>query len=92
MTATIVSPYTSDRVETFSNLKCKECGAEYEAKAILFAKEKLLLSQIKTKLNKNLITSPLFNTVTYTKYLEMGLLEAYKRYHSGKILNHIFIH
>jgi threonine synthase len=34
MTATIVSPYTSDRVETFSNLKCKECGAEYEAKAM----------------------------------------------------------
>ena len=34
MTATIVSPYTSDRVETFSNLQCKECGAEYEAKAM----------------------------------------------------------
>jgi len=34
MTATIVSPYTSDRVDTFSNLKCKECGAEYEAKAM----------------------------------------------------------
>ena len=34
MTATIVSPYISDRVETFSNLKCKECGAEYEAKAM----------------------------------------------------------
>jgi len=69
-----------------------QCREEYEAKAILFAKEKLLLSQIKTKLNKNRITSPLFNTATYTKYLEMGLLEAYKRYHSGKILNHIFIH
>jgi threonine synthase len=34
MTATIVSPYISDRLETFSNLKCKECGAEYEAKAM----------------------------------------------------------
>ena len=54
--------------------------------------EGVMMYQIKTKLNKNRITSPLFNTVTYTKYLEMGLLEAYKRYHSGKILNHIFIH
>ncbi|MFM7885746.1 MAG: threonine synthase [Pseudanabaena sp.] len=34
MTATIASPYTSERVDTFSNLKCKECGAEYEAKAM----------------------------------------------------------
>ncbi|MFN5854538.1 MAG: threonine synthase [Pseudanabaenaceae cyanobacterium] len=33
MTVTSASAYTSERVKTFSSLKCKECGAEYEPKA-----------------------------------------------------------
>jgi threonine synthase len=33
-TVTQNSPYTSEKVSTFSGLKCKECGADYEAKAI----------------------------------------------------------
>jgi threonine synthase len=32
--ATQSSRYTSEKVPTFSGLKCKECGAEYEAKAM----------------------------------------------------------
>ncbi|MEE3717868.1 threonine synthase [Tumidithrix elongata RA019] len=32
--ATQNSRYTSEKVSTFSGLKCKECGAEYEAKAM----------------------------------------------------------
>jgi len=33
MTVTSASAYTSERVKTFSSLKCKECGTEYEPKA-----------------------------------------------------------
>ena len=41
------------------------------------------LAHIKSKLDANLLTLPLFNTALHTKYLEHGYLLAYERYLNG---------
>ena len=53
---------------------------EYEELAIKLANNKPLLNDIRNKLNKNIITSPLFNTKVFSKNLEKSYLNIYKKF------------
>jgi predicted O-linked N-acetylglucosamine transferase (SPINDLY family) len=54
--------------------------AEYEALAIELAKNPKKLADIKLKLAKNRLTTPLFDTPLFTKNLETAYSEMYERY------------
>ena len=53
---------------------------EYEELAIKLANDKSLLNSIRNKLNKNILTSPLFNTKVFTKNLEKAYLKIYEKF------------
>ena len=52
---------------------------EYEALAIELALDPDRLSLIKSRLQKNRLTTPLFNTHSYTRYLEEACITIYER-------------
>ena len=56
----------------------------YEALALDLATNPSRLTQIKTKLQNNRLTTPLFDTEQHVKYLEKGYTQAYQRYFEGK--------
>ena len=64
---------------------------EYEALAIDLALNRNKLSNIKEKLNKNRLTTPLFDTALYTKHLEAAYEAMYRRYQAGLLPDHIEI-
>ena len=53
---------------------------EYQELAIKLAKDKFFLNNIRKKLNKNILTSPLFNTKVFTKNLEKAYLKIYEKF------------
>jgi protein O-GlcNAc transferase len=55
----------------------------YEALAISLASEPVRLAEIKRRLEKNRLTSPLFATALTTRYLETAYQQIYGRYHAG---------
>jgi predicted O-linked N-acetylglucosamine transferase (SPINDLY family) len=57
---------------------------EYEALILDLATKKGKLSNIKKKLATNRLSMPLFDTEKYTRNLEDGYQQAYKRYFDGK--------
>jgi predicted O-linked N-acetylglucosamine transferase (SPINDLY family) len=63
----------------------------YEALAIDFALQPLKLEHIKNKLQKNLLTMPLFDTRQYTLHIESAYSQIYKRYISGLAPDHLYI-
>ena len=56
---------------------------EYEALALSLATNSNKLSRIKKKLAENKTSTPLFDTVTYTKNLEKAYIKSYDRYAGG---------
>ena len=64
---------------------------EYKDLAIEIANNKEKLKQIKNKLQKNILTKPLFNTKLFTKNIEELYSIMYQRYHSGLPADHIEI-
>lgn len=55
----------------------------YEALAILLATDTLRLGEIKSRLEQNRLTSPLFATALTTKHLEIAYQRIHDRYHAG---------
>ena len=64
---------------------------EYKDLAIEIANNKEKLKQIKNKLQKNILTKPLFDTKLFTKNIEELYTIMYQRYHSGLPVDHIEI-
>jgi len=64
---------------------------EYEALAIELALNRDKLLNIKEKLTKNRLTTPLFDTALYTKHLEAAYEAMYQRYQTGLPPDHIEI-
>ncbi len=65
--------------------------ADYEAKAIELATCPELLRQIKGRLDRNRLSSPLFNGQRFTKHLEAAYSVMYDRYRAGQPLADIHI-
>jgi predicted O-linked N-acetylglucosamine transferase (SPINDLY family) len=64
---------------------------EYEELSLKLATNKKLLSTITEKLEKNRLTTPLFDTKRYTQYLEQAFEKAYKLYAKGNSPQNIWI-
>jgi len=64
---------------------------EYEAKAIELASDPKLIFELKEKLLRNRLTTPLFNTPLFTKHIESGYQAMYERYQSGLTPDHIHV-
>jgi len=65
--------------------------AEYEALAIELATNPHKLADIKLKLAKNRLTTPLFDTPLFTKNLESAYIKMYERYQDDLQPDHITI-
>ncbi|QWD68807.1 tetratricopeptide repeat protein [Polynucleobacter sp. VK25] len=64
---------------------------EYEALAIELALNPYKLLEIKSRLAKNRLTAPLFNTPLFAKNLETAYLKMYDRYQAGLKPENIYI-
>jgi predicted O-linked N-acetylglucosamine transferase (SPINDLY family) len=64
---------------------------DYESLAIELATNPAKLKAIKTKLESNRLTAPLFDTPRFTKHLEEAYISMYERYHADLPLEHIYI-
>jgi len=68
-----------------------ETQSDFEALAIELASNQVKLKGIKEKLERNRLTTPLFDTASFTKNIEAAYTEMYERYQSDLPLEHIFI-
>jgi predicted O-linked N-acetylglucosamine transferase (SPINDLY family) len=64
---------------------------DYESLAIELATNPAKLKEIKTKLESNRLTTPLFDTPRFTKHLEDAYTKIYERYHADLPPEHIYI-
>jgi predicted O-linked N-acetylglucosamine transferase (SPINDLY family) len=64
---------------------------EYEALAIELAVRPERLRQIKQKLEKNRLTTPLFDTQLFTGHIEAAYTQMYERYQAGLPPDHIYV-
>jgi predicted O-linked N-acetylglucosamine transferase (SPINDLY family) len=64
---------------------------QYETLAIELATNPAKLKDIKTKLETNRLTTPLFDTPRFTKHLEEAYTKMYERYHVDLPPEHIYI-
>ncbi len=64
---------------------------QYEALAVELATNPERLGQIKQKLEKHRLTTPLFDTALYTKHLEIAYTQMYERYQAGLLPRHIHV-
>jgi predicted O-linked N-acetylglucosamine transferase (SPINDLY family) len=65
--------------------------AEYEALAIELATNPIKLKLIKEKLERNQMTTPLFDTPNFTKNIEKAFTMMYERYQADLQPDHIYI-
>jgi predicted O-linked N-acetylglucosamine transferase (SPINDLY family) len=63
--------------------------AEYEALAIELASNKVKLKAVKDKLERNRLTTQLFDTLSFTKNIEDAYRKMYERYHNNLLPDHI---
>jgi predicted O-linked N-acetylglucosamine transferase (SPINDLY family) len=64
---------------------------DYEALAIELAINPVKLKMIKNKLNRNKLTTALFDTPQFTKHLETAYTKMYERYHHDLTPEHIYV-
>jgi protein O-GlcNAc transferase len=64
---------------------------QYEARAIELATNPEKLKNIKNKLERNRLTTALFDTPRFTKHIEAAYKQMYERYQDGLPLNNIYI-
>ena len=65
--------------------------ADYEALAIDLALNPAKLAALKAKLEKNRLTTPLFDTPRFTKHLEAAYAQVYQRYRDDLPPEHVYI-
>ena len=68
-----------------------ETQADYEALAIELATNPAKLKAIKGKLEKNRLTTPLFDTAVFAKHIETAYTKMYERYQADLLADHIYI-
>jgi predicted O-linked N-acetylglucosamine transferase (SPINDLY family) len=66
-----------------------ETQADYEALAIDLAKTPAKLKALKEKLERNRLTTPLFDSELFTKHLEASYMQMYERYQADMKPEHI---
>jgi predicted O-linked N-acetylglucosamine transferase (SPINDLY family) len=66
-----------------------ETQDQYEALAIDLAKTPDKLKNIKDKLERNRLTTPLFDTALFTKHIEAAYIQIYERYQANLSPKHI---
>ena len=66
-----------------------ETQADYEALAIALATNPGKLQEIKEKLGRNRLTTPLFDTALFTKHIEVAYSMMYERYQDDLAPDHI---
>lgn len=64
---------------------------EYVAIAIELGRNPAKLRVFRSRLERNKLICPLFNTKLYARYLEVGYIRAYERYQAGLSPDHIYI-
>jgi predicted O-linked N-acetylglucosamine transferase (SPINDLY family) len=64
---------------------------QYEAMAVALAGNATRLAELKEKLSRNRLTTPLFDTVRFTKHLEDAYTQMYQRYQAGLSPEHVFV-
>jgi len=64
---------------------------KYEAMAIELATNPEKLKAVKEKLDRNRLTTALFDTPRFTKHIEAGYKQMYERYHADLPPDHIYI-
>jgi protein O-GlcNAc transferase len=64
---------------------------EYEALALDLARNRGRLQNIRAKLNKNRLTTPLFDTTMFARYIETAYAAMYQRQQAGLPPDHIEI-
>lgn len=65
--------------------------ADFESKAIEYAKDPVALRKIKLRLLENLPTSPLFNSQLFTRHIEQAYRAMHARYQSGMPPEHFAV-
>lgn len=65
---------------------------QYEALAVELATDPERLRQIKQKLEKNRLTTPLFDTRLFTRHIEDAYRQMYERYQADLQPEHIYVH
>ena len=65
--------------------------AEYEAKAIELGNNPAKIKAIKEKLERNRLTTALFDTPRFTKHIEAAFTQMYERYQADLPPDHIHI-
>jgi predicted O-linked N-acetylglucosamine transferase (SPINDLY family) len=68
-----------------------ETPTEYEELAIELATNPVKLKGIKDKLERNRLTTPLFDTALFTEHIEVAYTEMYERYQVDLPPDHIYI-
>jgi predicted O-linked N-acetylglucosamine transferase (SPINDLY family) len=68
-----------------------ETQTEYEALAIELATNPAKLKAIKGKLEKNRLTTPLFDTALFAKHIETAYSKMYEQYQADLLPDHIYI-
>jgi predicted O-linked N-acetylglucosamine transferase (SPINDLY family) len=68
-----------------------ETQAEYEALAIELATNPIKLKSIRDQLEKNRLTTPLFDTALFTKHIETAYTKMYERYQAYLPPEHLYI-
>ena len=63
----------------------------YEAMAVELAGNATRLAELKEKLSRNRLTTPLFDTEQFTKHLEDAYTQMYQRYQAGLSPEHIYV-
>jgi predicted O-linked N-acetylglucosamine transferase (SPINDLY family) len=64
---------------------------EYEALAIDLATHPEHLQAIKQKLERNRLTTPLFDTALFTRHIEDAYTQMHERYHAGLAPDHLYV-
>ena len=68
-----------------------ETQAEYEALAIKLATNPVKLRGIKDELQRNRLTTPLFDTALFTKHIEDAYTKMHEGFHANLLPDHIYI-
>jgi predicted O-linked N-acetylglucosamine transferase (SPINDLY family) len=68
-----------------------ETQTDFEALAIELAKNPAKIKAIKDKLEKNRLTTPLFNTAIFAKHIEAAYSKMYEQYQADLLPDHIYI-
>ena len=63
----------------------------YEKLILALATDRNQLQQLRSRLQKNILSYPLFDTERYTRHFETGLKLAYQRYQEGNPAADIFV-